>query len=291
MTDQTGAGDTAQKLELEQEHLVDTWRITYANSFPSFWTRAFIRTIETFTARPHLLLRTKRWERNENKDPEFWKSCLDEMGIEVTTPSAQIDSIPAEGPLVVVCNHPHGLIDGVVLARLLVQRRTDFKILTRALLQGQPEADKYTLPVAFPHEPNAARDNIEMRKKAIQRLKDGGCIALFPAGTVATSKTWFGEPVEPDWMPFLGKMIRQSNARVVPIFFQGSNSRIFQIANLISPLFRQSLLMYEIKKAFDKPQSPIIGDVIERAEMEPHFEDMGGLMAFLRERTTSLKPD
>lgn len=274
--------------EEDRETLVETWKLTYANSFPSFWTRLFIKTIETLTARPHLLRRMRSWETNKNKHPEFWRSCLDEMGIEITTPEEMREKIPQDGPLVVVCNHPHGMIDGVVLARLLINRRTDFKILTRALLQGVEQADKNTLPVAFPHEKNAVRDNIAMRKQAIQNLKEGGCIALFPAGTVATSKTFFGPVTEPEWMPFLAKMVRQSKARVLPIYFPGTNSRIFQIANKIHPLLRQSLLMYEIRKSFDKPQSPIIGDVIEREELEPFIKDGDKLMTYLRERTVSL---
>lgn len=270
------------------DKLVDTWRLTYANSFPSFWTRLVIKTIETITARPFLIRRMRRWEKNAHKNREFWRSCLDEMGIEVQTSEEERKKIPSEGPLVVVCNHPHGMIDGVVLARLLITRRSDFKILTRALLQGVEEADKNILPVAFPHEENSVRDNIAMRKEAINYLKNDGCIALFPAGTVSTSKTWFGPVVEPEWMPFLSKMVRQTNARVLPIYFPGSNSRLFQIANRIHPLLRQSLLMYEIRKAFDKPQSPIVGDVIDRETLEPYAKDASKLMTYLRSVTVGL---
>lgn len=273
-----------------KDKLFDAWKLTYANSFPSFWTRLFIRTVEAITARPQIILRMRRWEKKPDKHPEFWRSCLDEMGIEITTPEEQRESIPAEGPLVVVCNHPHGMVDGVVLARLMISRRTDFKILTRALLAGVEAADANILPVAFPHEENAVRDNIEMRKEAIKYLQDDGCIALFPAGTVSTSKTWFGPVVEPEWMPFLSKMVRQSNARVLPIFFPGSNSRIFQIANRISPLCRQSLLMYEIRKAFDHAQSPVVGKVLEREDLDPYAKDAAGLMKFLRKTTLDLNP-
>ena len=270
------------------DKLVETWKMTYANSFPSFWRRAVIKTIETLTAKPYLLKRMRSWENNPNKHPEFWRSCLDEMGIEITTSREDRERIPAEGPLVVVANHPHGMIDGVVLARLLITRRSDFRILTRALLQGVEEADKNTLPVAFPHEKNSRRANLAMSKEAMRILNEDGCIALFPAGTVSTSESWFGPVVEPEWMNFVSKMVRQSNARVLPIYFTGSNSRAFQIANQIAPVFRQSLLMYEIRKAFDKPQSPIIGEVLEREALEPYLDDADRLVNFLRAETIKL---
>jgi putative hemolysin len=233
----------------------------------------------------------RHWENNPNKDPHFWTSVLDEMSVKITTPLKQLENIPATGPIVVVCNHPHGLVDGVVLAWLLSKRREDFQIITRALLNGVEVAEKNLLSISFPHEEDAIRKNLQTRKEALTNVRNGHCIGVFPAGTVSTSKTAFGPVVEADWGKFTSKLVLQTDAQVVPIFFQGSNSRWFQIANRISDTCRQSLLMFEIKHAFHKDQCPIVGKPIGRDVLDKYKRDPEGLMAFLRAETLKLKPN
>lgn len=264
--------------------------LTYAGSFSSPWKRGLIRVIENLTGRLKLLWLVRQWEKDENRNPDFWRSVLDRLDINLTTPQDQLDYIPKEGPLVVVSNHPHGLVDGIVMAHLLSHARDDYKILARAFLRHVPRIDKYLLPVAFPHEPDAIQTNIRMRKEAINHLKDGGCIALFPAGTVATSETWFGPIEDPDWMPFTAKMIRQSGAQVLPVFFPGSNSRWYQIANKLSVTLRQSLLLHEIKHAMHKDQGVVVGELIEPDVLKSFEKDGPGLMKFLKNKTYELKP-
>jgi putative hemolysin len=276
--------------DYDPNKLYDRSDLTYANSFPSRGKRFFIMLVEALTARYYLLYKMRKWERNPNKNPDFWVSVLDEMNIELTTPKEDIARIPSEGPLVIVSNHPHGLTDGIIMARLISHVRDDYQILTRALLVGVTRVEKYLLPVSFPHEEDSVRKNIEMRQKAIASLKDGHCIALFPAGTVSTSETYFGEPTEREWATFTAKMVRQSGAKVLPIYFTGSNSRWFQIANKLGDTLRQSLLLYEIRKSFNKKQSPVIGELIDPEIIKSYEKDAKGLMAFLREETLKLKP-
>ena len=278
-------------LDYDPNKLYDRSDLTYANSFPQFYKRWFIQSIEFLTARYYLLYKMRKWEKNPNKDPDFWKSVLEEMNIELKTPAEEIARIPSKGPLVIVSNHPHGLIDGLVMARLISQVRDDYQILTRALLVGVKRVERYLLPVAFPHEEDSVRKNIEMRQKAIAALKEGHCIALFPAGTVSTSPTFFGEPVEREWAPFTAKMIRQSGAQVLPIYFTGRNTRWFQIANKLGETFRQSLLLYEIRAAFGKKQKPVIGQLIDPEVLKSYEKDAKGLMEFLREETLALNPE
>jgi putative hemolysin len=276
--------------EYDPDKLYDRSELTYANSFPSRGKRMFIMFVEALTARYYLLYKMRKWERRQNKDPDFWVSVLKEMNIELTTAKEEIARIPSEGPLVIVSNHPHGLIDGIIMAHLISHVRDDYQILTRALLVGVTRVEKYLLPVSFPHEEDSVRKNINMRKTAISSLQDGHCIALFPAGTVSTSDTYFGEPTEREWATFTAKMVRQSGAKVLPIYFTGANSRWFQIANKLGDTLRQSLLLYEIRKSFNKKQSPVIGELIDPEVIKSYEKDAKGLMAFLREETLKLKP-
>lgn len=271
--------------------LYDKSELTYANSFPQFYKRWFIKSVEWLTARVTLYRKMQRFEGNRSEGAQFWQDVLDEMNIELSVSTDDYQRIPRQGPLVVVANHPHGLIDGIVMGAILSKVRDDYQILTRALLVGVKRVEKYLLPVAFPHEENAVRRNVEMRQRALQTLKNGHVIALFPAGTVSTSRTFFGKPIEPEWATFTAKMIQQSGARVLPVYFTGSNTRLFQIANLLSDTLRQSLLLYEIKAAFNRAQSPVIGEVIDPAALAQYKNDRQGLMNFLREETLRLGPE
>jgi putative hemolysin len=214
------------------------------------------------------------------------------MGIDLQTPAHQLARIPAEGPVVFVANHPHGLVDGMILADLIGRRRADYRILTRALLTGLDEsATGYMIPVPFPHEPDAQEKMLQMRAAAMSHLDQKGLIALFPSGAVAAADRMFGPAIEGEWNVFTAKMIRKSGATIVPCFFTGTNSRWYQMANRISPILRQGLLIHEVVHSFDKPQAPIIGNPITPDQWEDRIARPREFMAWLRRRTLSLKDD
>lgn len=272
------------------ERPYDGRNLSYAGTFTNPFKANTIRVIELLTGKLKLLKLVRAFEAaGPVEDHLFWRRALDLLNIDLQTPPEQIARIPKEGPVVIVANHPHGLVDGMVLAELTRHVRQDYKILTRSLLTNVPIIQYHMLPVAFPHEPNSVRSNLAMRKKAMEHLADGGVIILFPAGQVATSPGWFGRAVEPEWSPFTAKMILKSKARVVPIYFPGQNSRAFQIANKLSITIRQGLLLHEIAYAMNKPQKPVIGPVIEREQIDPWAKDPRGFMAHLRELTLGLK--
>jgi len=268
----------------------DKRKLSYANTFENPLQRITIQTIELLTARLRILRRIRKFEaQGVPFGQPFWKQALDTMGIKLLTPEEQIARIPKDGPIVVTSNHPHGLVDGMILGELIGQVRTDYKILTRSLLTGVAEIDQFMIPVPFPHEPDALKKNLWMRKQAMDHLKNGGIVAVFPSGSVAASQTMFGPVIEREWNPFTSKMIQRSNAEVLPIFFPGSNSRLYQIANQISATLRQGLLLYEIAHAFNKPQSPVIGHVISRDKISKWSDNPRGFMSWLREETLRLR--
>jgi putative hemolysin len=200
----------------------------------------------------------------------------------------EVARIPATGPLVIVANHPHGLVDGMVMAELVNRVRSDFKILTRSLLTGIPEVEEFMIPVPFPHEENARELGLQMRDETMKHLKAGGVIVLFPAGKVAMSEGWWGPAIEAEWNVFTHKIVRSSGATIVPMHFTGQNSRMFQIANQLSDTLRQGLLLYEIKRALFKPQRPFVGNPIPASELEKWEGNPRGFLAWLRQHTLDL---
>lgn len=268
----------------------DRRRLSYATTFTNPVQRGIIQSVELVTGKIHLLHLIRKFEAmGVPHGQPFWAQALDVMRIKLLTPEEEIQRIPKEGPLVITANHPHGLVDGMVLAELIGSIRTDYKILTRSLLTGVREVDQFMIPVPFDHEPDALEKNLEMRRAAMAHLGDGGVIVLFPSGVVAASETWFGPAIEREWNPFTAKMIRRSGAEVVPIRFPGQNSRAYQIANQISATLRQGLLLSEVRQALGKPQRPIVGTPISEADRAAWENDPRGFVAWLRDRTLSLE--
>lgn len=271
------------------ERRYDMRRLSYAGTFTNPFKAGSIRAIEWLTAKLKLLSMIRSFERSGAPvGVAFWSKAIRHMGIRIDTPEEEIARIPKTGPVVMVANHPHGLVDGMIMAEMVSRVRPDFRILTRSLLSGIPEIEEFMIPVPFPHEENARELGLEMRDKTMAHLKRGGLVILFPAGKVAMSQTWFGPAVEAEWNVFTHKMIRASGATILPIRFTGQNSRAFQIANKLGDTPRQGLLLYEIKRALFKPQRPHIGVPIAATELEKWPGNPRGFLAWLREHTLAL---
>lgn len=268
----------------------DRRSLSYASTFDDPWKASVIRAIEMVSGKLTILRLIRKFERRgAPRGQDFWRACLDVMGIDLTTPQEQLDRIPKEGPVIVVANHPHGMVDGMIFADLIGRVRPDYRILTRSLLTDiDEEAGSYMIPVPFPHDKDAQRKMVEMRARAMDHLAEGGVVALFPSGVVAHSEGWWGPAIEAEWNPFTAKLIRRSGAAVVPMKFPGANSRIYQIANQVSPILRQGLLLHEIVHALNKPQGPIVGEPLPPEEVEAWSSDPRGFMAWLRDHTLAL---
>lgn len=269
----------------------DRRSLSYASTFQDPWKARIISAIELLTGKLTILRLVRKFERaGAPTGQAFWRGALDTMGIDLLTPQEQLDRIPREGPVIVVANHPHGLVDGMIFADLIGRVRPDYRILTRSLLTSIDQAaGSFMIPVPFPHDPDAQRKGVEMRAAAMAHLKKGGVVALFPSGVVASSESWWGPAVEAEWNVFTAKMIRRSGATVVPIRFPGQNSRAYQIANQVSPMLRQGLLVHEIVKACNKPQAPVVGHPIPQAEIEARADEPRKFMEWLRAHTLALK--
>lgn len=270
----------------------DKRKLSYANSFDSPLKANTIRAMEWLTGKLRLLRLIRSFERQGLQQGQaFWSSALVHMGIDLATPEAQIARLPKDGPVVVVANHPHGLIDGIVLAELVGRIREDYKILTRNLLTGVSEIAHFMIPVPFPHEENALELNLDMRRRAMEHLETGGVVVLFPAGMIASSDTWLGPAIEREWNPFTAKLIQRSGAAVVPIYFPGQNSRAYQMAAKMSATLRQGLLLHEVVHMLNKPQRPVVGDPIGRDVIDGWKSNPRGFVAWLRDRTLALGQD
>jgi putative hemolysin len=265
--------------------------ISYATAAHTRAGRAVIRAVETATGRPGLVRRASGYERDLLAGRNFWDVMVSRMGIRVEVVSGCLDDMPRGGPLVVVSNHPYGILDGLVMGWILAHvRGSDFRILAHTVFRKAAELDQVVLPIDFAETDAAVRGNIETRKAALRHLAEGGAIGIFPGGTVSTAPKPFGRAMDPTWRGFTAKMISRSGAAVVPVYFDGANSRLFQVASHLHYTLRMALLMREFRAKARAPVRIAIGPPISTTDLAAYRNDPKAMMDFLRRRTYALSP-
>jgi putative hemolysin len=193
--------------------------------------------------------------------------------------------VPA-GPLVVVSNHPFGIMDPCVLAAVVAKHRPDLKVMTNSLLAAMEEIRPHIIAVDPFGGSDAAKKNLGPMKEAIRFLRDGGALAIFPSGEVSHYKPGRGVTESP-WSPHVGSLVRRTKASVLPVFFPGCNSVLFHAMGLMHPRLRTGMLFREFcarKKSVTKIR---LGSVIAHSKLRK-FEDDDSLTKYLRLHTLLL---
>jgi putative hemolysin len=244
-------------------------QFTYADPTFSRTKRAIIRAIEKVTGQPKLKELYLENQRNPVAGESFFGAAVRQLRLDVRYDKDQLAKIPATGPCVIVANHPYGVLDGVTIGWIIEKVRRDFVILTNAVLLHAPETKQYLLPVDFAETEEALKTNLETRATARKHLDNGGCVIVFPAGGVSTSPDKLGRKpaIDAPWQPFTAQLIQRSKAAIVPIFFGGQNSRLFQIASHLNLTLRLSLIFKEVHDRIGTALYVQIGDPIDRAEL------------------------
>ncbi|MDP4991941.1 MAG: lysophospholipid acyltransferase family protein [Marivita lacus] len=264
--------------------------ISYAYSARSKPGRAMIRLMENATGRLTLIKRAAGYQDEVAQGRDFWQVMIDRYGLSLDVVGGSLDNIPRTGPLIVIANHPYGILDGLILGHILSVTRGDFRILAHKVFRKAEELDKIVLPVNFDETKDAIAQNIQTRKIALDYLGQGGCVGVFPGGTVSTAVTPFAKPMDPGWRGFTARMIGKSDATVVPIYFDGHTSRLFQMASHLHYTLRMGLLIKEFRKRVDTPVRIAIGEPIPAHEIASRKKDARELMDFLRKATYELSP-
>lgn len=267
-----------------------TREISYSYSASSRSGRAVIRAIENTTGRLGLIKKASGYQFEVERGRSFWEVIADRYRLSLEVTGGSLSHIPANGPLVVIANHPFGILDGLMMGLLLDRVRGDFRILAHNVFRRARELDEVILPISFDETKEAVKLNLETRATALKYLSNGGAVGVFPGGTVSTAAKPFGQPMDPGWRNFTAKMIAKSNATVVPVFFEGHNSRLFQVVSHLHPTLRVALLIKEFRRRIGGPVRVVVGEPIASTKLEPLKADPKKMMEFLRRSTYELSP-
>jgi putative hemolysin len=218
-------------------------------------------------------------------------SLIDELfallEVELEFDHAQLDNIPKDGNFVIVANHPFGALDGLALIKVIAEKRPDFKMMANFLLQNVEPIKDYFLSVN-PFDGNKGLySNIGGLKAALQHLEEGKPLGIFPAGEVSTFQGDLRTIADKKWSNSAIKIVKNAKAPVIPVYFDGANSRIFHLLGLIHPNLRTLALPSEMLKKKGKTIRLRIGKPIPAKDMSM-FTTVDQLGRYLRAKTYAL---
>lgn len=187
---------------------------------------------------------------------------LSEMQIELQVTASDMARIPKNGPVVVVANHPFGVLDGAILTSLLTEIRPDVKVMANYLLDDVPELQRYCIFVDPFGSDHSIDTNRRPLKEALHWLRAGGMLAVFPAGEVSHWQFSTAQVVDPVWNETATRLIRRTGAKALPVYFCGQNSLAFQIFGMIHPRVRTAFLLQQFLQQQGKQVEVRIGTEI-----------------------------
>ena len=218
----------------------------------------------------------------------FLRSCLDELGIEEEILGHENMQAIVQGPCVVVANHPFGGVEAILFLHMLRQVRPDAIVMANYLLQRVPEVAEGILPVDPFGREHSVKSNIKAMRQAVQHLRGGGVLGVFPSGTVSHWHLGQASVTDPEWSPHIASLIQKAGVPVLPVFFHGRNGWGFQLAGLIHPMIRTALLPRELLNKRGRSIKVTVGRVISQRQLL-RFGTKERLTSFVRASTYLLK--
>lgn len=207
--------------------------------------------------------------RRVRQSPEGFQleSMLEEMRVGLRLDAADQARIPTSGPVVVVANHPYGMLDGAILTVLLTRVRPDVKVLTNFLLGDVPELEQHCIFVDPFQTDRSVESNRRAVRQALSWLQQGGMLAIFPSGEVSHWQMPAAQVADPEWNETATRLIRRSGASALPVYFCGHNSVGYQLLSVIHPKLRTGFLLQEFLSQEGKTIEVRVGSEISSEKM------------------------
>lgn len=279
---QKGALRGAMTRHLEQLQLQDAGQVaegpvfTYSRPDHPLFRKTLIRTIEVLSGRRRFEAIYRQWRRRPvERGVSVFTSAIRALGAQIEIGGDGLAAIPATGGLLVIANHPFGILDGLAVGEFISRVRPDLKVMVHSLLCQPVEARDVLLPVDFGDSAEARRTSAETRKRAVDWLKAGHVLVIFPAGSVSTAPSPLAaRAVDCDWHPFVVRLAKVAGVSVVPLFVEGQNSRLFHVVSHLSYPARVALIFHETRRQIRKGVRIRVGRAVSLGGTETGITQM-----------------
>jgi putative hemolysin len=212
------------------------------------------------------------------------ENLLNEMRITLRVEAADTARVPKTGPVVAMANHPFGMLDGAVLAVLLMRVRPDVKVMTNFLLGDVPELKQHCIFVDPFASARSHNSNHRAVREAFDWLKQGGMLAVFPAGEVSHWQFPQAQVADPVWDDMAVRLMRRTGASALPVYFCGHNSVSFQLFGMIHPRLRTAFLLQEFLQQEGRAMEVRVGSEVQAESISAIVDDREAV-EYLRWRT------
>ena len=274
----------------DQDH---TPQFTYSHPGQTTFRRGLIRMVERLSGQPMLRNLYLDWSANPRRDETVFDAALRLLRIAPQckwhTPKA---AIPQSGGLLLIANHPYGIVDGLALGQLGMQLRGNVQIMTNSVLCQPRELTPHLLPVDFSGTAQARKASGQSRRLAVELLTQGKVVAIFPGGGIATANAPLHGPAhDSEWHSFLGRLATIPGVTTLPVHFTGQNSRLFQIASHLSYPLRIALIFHETRRLMNTALQMSVGAPIAADDLSRM--DRADVATYLRRQTMRMgdRPD
>jgi putative hemolysin len=266
-------------------HLVSSKDISKAihlNKFGGEVVVKFLMQLLKFNKLNNLYSQTR-----DKNGVDFINSVIDQLEFNYEVSKEDLKKIPEDKPFIVVANHPFGGIDALILSKIFLEIRPDFKAMGNFLLQKIDPIKDLILPVNPFEYQKGGRSSFAGIKNALVHLENGCPLGIFPAGEVSSYQHDSGIIQDREWQHSILKFIKRAGVPIVPVYFHGTNSRFFHLLGQIHPVLRTAKLPSELFNKKNKTIQIRIGSPIPVKE-QSEFTDISHFGRYLRARTYAL---
>jgi len=219
-----------------------------------------------------------------NQADTICATCANVFNIRISAPHDELSRIPSNGPVIIVANHPTGLLEGIAFQVMLSRIRSDNRTLSHCWFERYPKIARRMFLVDPKGKHRTTRQNSVAITQAIEWLGSGGMLTVYPAGEVARFNWRTRKIQDPEWQAGVARIVKKARATVIPVYISGRNSLAYYVLSAIHPRLGALLLIRELYAKCGTRLRARIGKPIRHEELNWRDE----LMAVTRQLRASV---